>query len=64
MQVKNIVECSKGTFIKLPFAIKTFVLSIYEWLFCTDFSVFWIMQSSWLKTWVDVEYIFIQQEKG
>ena len=34
MQVKSIAECSKGsilqylTFIKLPFAIKTFVLSI------------------------------------
>ena len=46
MQVKSIAECSSGehaailsTFIKLPFVIKTFVLSIFEWplqvsLFC------------------------------
>ena len=40
MQVKSIAECSKGehsaillTFIKPPFAFKTFVLSIFEWLF-------------------------------
>ena len=46
MQVKSIVECSKGehsaillTFIKLPFVIKTFVLSIVEWLFYTGFTV-------------------------
>ena len=38
MQVKSIAECSKGehsvillTFIKLPFVIKIFVLSIFEW---------------------------------
>ena len=50
MQVKIIVECSKGrskvlhsaiilTFIKLPFVIKTFVLSILECLFYTGFTV-------------------------
>ena len=40
MQVKNIVECSLGTtFIKLPFAIKIFVLSIFEWPFYTGFTV-------------------------
>ena len=46
MQVKIIAECSKGehsaillTFIKLPFAIKTFVLSIFEWLLKTGFTV-------------------------
>ena len=42
MQVKRIVECSKGnhsairsTFIKLrvPFLIKIFILSIFEWPF-------------------------------
>ena len=38
MQVKSIAECSKGkhsalfsTFIKLPFVIKIFVLSVFEW---------------------------------
>ena len=29
-----------STFIKLPFSIKTFVLSIFEWLFYTGFTVF------------------------
>ena len=29
-----------STFIKLPFAIKIFVLSIFEWLFYTGFTVF------------------------
>ena len=44
MQVKSIAECSKGeysaillTFIKLPFVIKIFVLSIVEWPFYTCF---------------------------
>ena len=47
MHVKSIAECSKGensailsTFIKLPFVIKIFVLSIFEWLFYTGFTVF------------------------
>ena len=44
MQVKSIVECSNSailsTFIKLPFAIKIFVLSIFEWPFYTGFTVF------------------------
>ena len=39
MQVKSIAECSKGTFIKLPFVIKIFVLSIFEWLLKTGFTV-------------------------
>ena len=44
MQVKSIAECSREfsaillTFIKLPFVIKIFVLSIFEWLFYTDFT--------------------------
>ena len=29
-----------STFNKLPFVIKTFVLSIFEWLFYTGFTVF------------------------
>ena len=40
-------ECSKGehsaillTFIKLPFVIKIFVLSIFEWPFYTGFTVY------------------------
>ena len=47
IQVKSIAEFSKGehsailsTFIKLPFAIKTFVLSIFEWPFKTWFTVY------------------------
>ena len=46
MQVKSIAECSSGmhsaillTFIKLPFAIKIFVLSIFEWPLKTGFTV-------------------------
>ena len=45
MQVKSIAECSHGafcntsTFIKLPFVIKTFVLSIFEWPLKTGFTV-------------------------
>ena len=46
MQVKSGAECSKGehsatllTFNKLPFIIKIFVLSIFEWLFYTGFTV-------------------------
>ena len=45
--VKSIAECSKGehsaillTFIKLPFVIKIFDLSIFEWPFYTGFTVF------------------------
>ena len=34
MQVKRIAECSiLQTFIKLPFVVKTFILSIFEWTF-------------------------------
>ena len=46
MQVNSIAECSKGehsaillTFIKLPFVIKSFVLSIFEWPLKTGFTV-------------------------
>ena len=42
MQVKSIAECS--TFIKLPFLIKIFVLSIFEWPFYTRFTVLQICQ--------------------
>ena len=36
MQDKSIAECS----IKLPFVIKIFVLSIFEWLLKTYFTVY------------------------
>ena len=47
MQVKSIAECSpmehsaiRSTFIKLPFFIKIFVLSIFERPFYTGFTVY------------------------
>ena len=47
MQVKSIAECSNGehsairsTFIELPFVIKIFVLSIFEWPFYPGFTVY------------------------
>ena len=45
MQVKSIAECSKHSairlaFIKLPFVIKIFILSIFEWPFYTGFTVY------------------------
>ena len=53
MKVKSIAECSKGsilqylehsaillTFIKLPFVIKVFVLSIFEWQLKTGFTIY------------------------
>ena len=51
MQVKSIAECSKHsaillTFIKLPFVIKTFVLSISEWSLKKGFTVLRYMQVS------------------
>ena len=43
MQGKSIAECSPSailsTFIKLPFVIKIFILSIFEWPFYTGFTV-------------------------
>ena len=42
MQIKSIAEHSAilSTFIKLPFVIKIFVLSIFEWLLKTGFTVY------------------------
>ena len=47
MQVKSIAESSPLehsaillTFIKLPFVVKFFVLSIFEWPFYTGFTVY------------------------
>ena len=43
MQVKSIAECSNSailsTFIKVPFVIKIFVWSIFEWPLQTGFTV-------------------------
>ena len=39
MQVKSIAECSFDL-LKLPFVIKIFVLSIFEWPFYTGFTVY------------------------
>ena len=52
MQIKSIAECSKGhsailkTFIQLPFDIKIFVLSIFEWPFYTGFTGYELLISS------------------
>ena len=43
MQIKSIAECISAilsTFIKLPFAIKIFVLTIFEWPFYTGFTAY------------------------
>ena len=49
MQVKSIAECSNGSIlqyfqpsIKLPFVIKIFILSIFEWPFYTGFTVLYV----------------------
>ena len=56
MQVKNIAECSKGsilqyfsTFIKLPFSIKTIILSIFKWPLKTGFTVIDNMDLHYLR---------------
>ena len=53
MQVKSIAECSEDsalllTFIRLPFVIKIFVLSIFEWPFYTGLTVV-VSQSCGIK---------------
>ena len=41
-----------STFMKLPFAIKTFVLSIFEWSLKTDFIVhIWLISIVIIKHW-------------
>ena len=48
MQFKSIAEgdhsVALSTFIKLPFVTKTFILSIFEWLFYTRFNVSYSFQ--------------------
>ena len=43
MKVKSIAECSNATFIKLPFVIKIFVLSIFELPPKTGFIIYYIL---------------------
>ena len=38
------------TFIKLPFVIKIFVLSIFEWPFYTDFTVFLLYEDRYPRS--------------
>ena len=45
IQVKSIAECS-GALNKLPFVIKTYVLSIFEWQFYTGFTVLYVTYES------------------
>ena len=48
MQVKSITELL--TYIKLPFVIKIFVLSIFEWPFYTGFTVHKIFSMTRIKS--------------
>ena len=54
MQVKSIAEgeysAILSTFITVPFAIKIFILSIFEWPFYTGFTVLLSRVSSWRYT--------------
>ena len=61
MQVKSIAEWEHSailsTFIKLPFVIKIFVSSIFEWLFYTGFTIsvkdfLFSMQNANQETWI------------
>ena len=65
MQVKSIAECFKRSnqhsaillaYIKLPFVIKIFVLSIFEWLFYTGLLVIDAYQN--LQHWFGLVYSF------
>ena len=55
MQVKSIAKCSKRAFcntfnlIKLPFVLKTFVLSIFEWSLKTGFTVQLYNQNGFIR---------------
>ena len=40
MQVKSVHSAILSTFIKLPFVVKIFVLSIFEWSLKTGFTVY------------------------
>ena len=57
MQVKSIAECSKGhsaklsTFIKLPFAIKIFVLPFYTGFTVVFKIVIFLLIKAYVKVW-------------
>ena len=53
MQVESIAAMLL-TFIKLPFVIKNFVLSIFEWLLYTGFTVYMKLKTS-LKPMARIE---------
>ena len=48
-----------STFIKLPFVIKIFVLSIFEWPFYTGFTVLYIMYVNKCCYIASSSYIYI-----
>ena len=61
MQVKSIAECSKGehsailsSFIKLPFSIKIFVFSIFEWPLESGFTVYVIVIPWVVRLYVEI----------
>ena len=58
MQVKSIADLEHSaillTFIKLPFVIKTYVLSILEWPFYTGFTVDKIHKKLFFVDFTDV----------
>ena len=63
MQVKSIAENAPRehsaillTFIKLPFVIKIFVLSIFEWLLYTGFNVV-ISFIKHIGSWFDLTHL-------
>ena len=57
MQVNSIAEYPRehsailSTFIKLLFVYKTFVLSIFEWPFKTDFTVYFQLKTRARSRW-------------
>ena len=62
MQVKSIAECSNIlTFMKLPFVINIFILSIFEKPFYTGFTVHVLLL--WASTWEFGTYPIVKQRK-
>ena len=49
MQVKREHSAILSTFIKLPFDIKIFILTVFEWLFLHRFYCIWFVTSHSLK---------------
>ena len=48
-----------STFIKQPFVIKTFVLSIFEWPFYTGFAVIFLYTSIYIIGFMNLDFITI-----